>query len=162
MHVRMRLPTAPPPPHLLCRHPVLCIPLWRTRQCSWGCLSRSSFSIIPSSISAASSPPSASSKASISYKQPSASELHASPLCHSCVAHDISQEVTFWAKLPCFITLFPTAQLSLPLQQSLSPILFTTIHFLKHRSGKKQASCLFFLRKCPLAGQLVFHCPSGG
>lgn len=27
---------------------------------------------------------------------------------------------------------------------------------------EKQASCLFLLQKCLLAGQLVFHCPSGG
>lgn len=27
---------------------------------------------------------------------------------------------------------------------------------------KKQASCLFLQQKCLLAGQLVFHCPSGG
>lgn len=41
-------------------------------------------------------------------------------------------------------------------------------HFLHHHPlseapfREKQASCLFFLQKCLLAGQLVFHCPSGG
>lgn len=131
MHVRMRLPPAPPPPHLHRRHPVLCTPLRRTRHCSWGRRSRRSFSIIPSSVSAASSP---SSKASISHKQPSTSELHTPPLSHiSFLQH---QAVTSWAYLPGCIALFPSARPGLPLPQSPSPV--TAIRSPKHRLGKSR------------------------
>lgn len=138
MHVRMRLP--PAPPHLHRRRPVLCVPLPRTRQCSWGCHSRSSFiSIIPSSSSAASSP---SSKASISHKHPSTPKLHTATraqipsLQHPCVAQDSSQAVTPWDNLASCIPLFPSARLGLPLQQSPSPVLF--IRSPKHRSAKSR------------------------
>ncbi len=133
MHVRMRLPPAPPPPHLHRRHPMLCIPLQRTRHCSWGCHSHRSFSIIPSSVSAASSP---SSKASISHKQPCTSDLHTPPLSH--ISFPQHRAISSWAYLPGFIALFPSAWPGLPLQQSPSPVLFTAIRSLKHRSGKSR------------------------
>ena len=111
----MRLLPAPPPPHLHHRCPELCIPLLRTRHCSRGC--DSSFSIIPSPASDASS------KASFSHKHPSTSELHTPPLSpisllqHPCVAKD-NQAVKSRARLPCCIPLFPSARLGLPSQQS--------------------------------------------
>lgn len=159
MHVRMRLHPAPPPLLLHCRRPALRIPPWKTRHCSWGCRGRSSFSIIPSSFSA-------SSKASISHKHPSISELHTPPLSqilkHPFFTPDSSQAVTSRANSPCCIPLFPSAWLDSPPQQSPSPVLLTVIYSPKHRLRKKQASCLFFLHKCLSAGQLVFRCPFGG
>ncbi|KAK9537870.1 hypothetical protein VZT92_005445 [Zoarces viviparus] len=156
MHVRMRLPPAPPPPRLHRRCPAFCIPPRRTRHCSRGCDSRSSFSISRSFASAASS------KASISHKHPSTSEQHTPPLSQisflqqPCVVQASSQAVPTWASLP----LFPSARLGSPPQQS--PI-SRRHHPLSVAPGrKKQASCLFFLQKCLLAGQLVFHCPFGG
>lgn len=145
MHVRMRLPPAPPPPHLHRRHPALCIPLRRTRYCSWGCHSRS-ISIISSSVSVASS------KASISYKHPSTSKLHTpslsqiSCLQHPCVVQDSSQAVTSWASLPCCLPLIPSARLELPPQQFPSPVIFTIIRSRKHRSGKSRQAVSFSRR----------------
>ncbi|XP_029315533.1 guanine nucleotide exchange factor DBS isoform X2 [Cottoperca gobio] len=68
MQVRMRLPPAPHCPHFHHQLPAFCILLQGTHQCSWGC--DSSFSIIASAVSAASS------KASISHQHTSTSELH--------------------------------------------------------------------------------------
>ncbi|KAK5860849.1 hypothetical protein PBY51_022301 [Eleginops maclovinus] len=157
MHVRMRVPPAPPPCHLHRRRPELCITLLRTCHCSWGC--DSSFSIIPSSVSAASS------KASYSHKHPRTSELHTPPLSHisllqhPCVAPD-RQAVKSRARLPCCIPLFPSARLGLPSQQS--SLSLPLHHHPLSTVQEKQASCLFFLQKCPLAGQLGYRCPFGG
>lgn len=79
-----------------------------------------------------------------------------------CVAQDSIQAVTSWAGLPCCIPLFPPALLGLPLPQSPSSEPLHHNPLSEARFRKKQASCLFFLRKCLLPGQLVFHCPSGG
>lgn len=162
MHVRIRLTPAPPPPHFLCQIPVIYIPLWRLRCCSWGCQIHSIFiSIIPSSGSAASS---SYLTASIPHKHPSTLThlLFLRFLCSSISSIDPAARQSY-SGLICHpaSSSSPSTQLGLPLQ----PPPFRPLHC--HPLSdvpfqKKQASCLFFLQKCLLAGQLVFHCPCGG
>lgn len=160
MHVRMRLHSAPSPPHLHCRRPVLCNPLRRTRQCSWGRHNRSIF------ISIIRSPASPYSEASISQKHPSTLthllSLRFLPSSILVSHKTASSAVAFWANLPSCVPLIPfrsagLAVATVPLSGPLHRHPLSEEPF-----RKRQASCLFFLQKCLLAGQLVFHCPSGG
>lgn len=136
MHVRMRLHSAPPPPHLHCRRPVLCIPLRRTRQCSWGCHNRSIF------ISIIRSPASPYSEASISQKHPS-SLTHLLSLrflpSSILVSHKTAARQSHSGLIYPPVSLSsPSAQLGLPLQLSPSPVLFTVIRSQESRSGKSR------------------------
>lgn len=139
MLARMRLHSAPPPPHLHHWRPALCVPLWQTRQCSQGCCVRCIFiSIIPSPASAASS---SYWKASIFHKLPCALlglpyKLFPSSILVSCktAARQSHARLIYHPGSHSF----PSAQLGLPLQQSLSTILLTVICSLKISSEKSR------------------------
>lgn len=160
----MRLPPAPPPPHLHRWHLLLCIPLQKD----------SSLQLGAGRVAAA-----------------SASSPHPSPQ-HPLHPrkHPFLTSIPALLRLtpPLLSDLFPSASVCRTRQYPGSHILgwFTLLHpplpfcsaglatatvplfrplhhnpLSEARFRKKQASCLFFLQKCLLAGQLVFRCPSG-
>lgn len=139
MLARMRLHSAPPPPHLHHWCPALRVPLWKTRQCSQGCYVRCIFiSIIPSPATAASS---SYWKASIFHKLPSALiglpyKLLPSSILVSCktAARQSHARLIYHPGAHSF----PSAQLGLPLQLSPSTILLTVIRSLKISSEKSR------------------------
>lgn len=134
MLARMRLHSVPPPPHLHHRCPALCIPLWKTRQCSQGCYGRCIFiSIIPSPASAASS---SYWKASIFHKLLSAVTGLPSIILVSCktAARQSHARLIYHPGSHSF----PSAQLGSPLQLSPSTILLTAIRSLKISSEKSR------------------------
>lgn len=139
MLARMRLHSAPPPPHLHHWGPALRVPLWKTRQCSQGCDVRCIFiSIIPSPATAASS---SYWKASIFHKLPSALiglpyKLLPSSVLVSCktAARQSHARLIYHPGAHSF----PSAQLGLPLQLSPSTVLLTVIRSLKISAEKSR------------------------
>lgn len=83
-------------------------------------------------------------------------------LQHPCIRKNSSKAVTFQDNLPsCILPLpFCSARLASATVPLSHPHHYPLIS--EELFRKKQASCLFFLQKCLLAGQLVFRCPSGG
>lgn len=148
MHVRVRLPPAPPPPHLHLHRRGL--------------------------VSAAGADTAASASASSPHpslqhprKHPSLTSIPAPrscthpPLCQTSLLQQPPQDSS-QASPPCRTPLFPPARPGLattrvPLSRPLRRHPLSEASF-----RKKQASCLFLLSKCLLAGQLVSHCPCGG